>query len=272
MKKSNMFCLAVLLLLSTGFLVAQTTFQMPKWPLNGKEVNFIDGTVDNTGVSLTTPKFVSNGYYDRDNNPLFYVIDNNIWWGNGTYAGQLFTDVDPIDWPDEMFPEVIIVPKDTLYCDDGEFYIFYALRQYVEDISDSRGDNPVINYSLACNEVFPGRGQYEPSEPFYTADSSVNHAASMGIAITDFIPGTNHRRLYLVYYSWTHQESFVKFFDVGPDGITGPYNVVTYTNNYKLFEPCEVEISRDMSKLAFTRPKYFSNALLDNSNDIISVY
>ncbi len=263
-----MFCLAVFLLLSTGYMVAQTT-QMPKWPLNGKEVNFIGGTVDNTGVSLSTPKFVSNGYYDKDYNPLFYVIDNNLWWGSGSYAGALFTDIDEAQNPDMMFPELIIVPKDTVYCDEGNYYMFYAIKQQVED--EGKSDNYVFNYTLAYNEINPGHSSYQPSEPFYTVDSSIDHSASMGIAVTDFISGTNHRRLYLVYYSSTDEESFIKFFDVSPTGISGPYNVVSYSNNYKLFEPCEVEISRDMSKLAFTRPKYLANTLLDNSNDITIV-
>jgi hypothetical protein len=128
MKLINKFLIVAVFICTAEFLTAQTT-QMPKWPLNGKEVDFMSQQVNNTSASLSTPKYVSNGYYDRDDNLLFHIIDNNLWWGSGTYAGPLFEDIDPVSYPDRMFPEIVVVPTDTLFCEDGEFYAFYCAER-----------------------------------------------------------------------------------------------------------------------------------------------
>jgi len=273
MKKINSFLLLAVLICTASSLIAQSSVQMPKWPLNGKEVDFVNNQVNSTDASLSTPKYVSNGYYNRNHDLLFHIIDNNLWWGNGTWAGPLFEDVDPIEWPDDIYPEIIVVPRDTLYCEEGSFYTFYALRQYAQD-TNLRYECPMVYYTLNSNIISPTEhgGTYTAAHQEYLLDSLPCLSAIMGIAATDFLPGTNTRRLYLVTFNEDTYMSQIVFFNVSPNAITGPYTVSSVYGQNNPFEPCEVEISKDNSKLVFTRNKAFGYVGYSNTNDVTIVH
>jgi hypothetical protein len=274
MKLINKFLIVAVFICIAGFLNAQTA-QMPKWPLNGKEIDFINQQVNNTNASLTPPKFVSNGYYDRDNNLLFHIIDNNLWWGGGTYAGPLFEDVDPVDFDDRMYPEIVVVPTDTLFCEDGSFYAFYCVERNEDPLgkllSCSISDVSVMYSVITPNSS--GTGAYSTSNNLLTLGrTSVCKGVMIGIAATDFLPGTNTRRLYVVYFDRETLMSEIKFYTISPTAISGPYSVGSKYDWNNPFEPCEVEISSDRSKLVFTRNKYYQNTLNTNTNDVTIVH
>lgn len=272
MKIINKFLLLAVFICTAGLLMAQSV-QMPKWPFNGKEVDFVGQQVANTSASLATPKYVSNGYYGRDNNLLFHIIDNNLWWGNGTYAGPLFEDVDPVANPDKMFPEIIIVPTDTLFCEEGSFYAFYSVDSYE---ANSKDLCKKVDVSLRYSLITPNStnsGIYSESNSILTLlRGSSCQGALIGIAATDFLPGTNTRRLYAVYYDDATSISKILFYTVSPTGISEPNVVGTAYGHNNPFEPCEVEISSDNSKLVFTRNKMYQWEGSTNTNDVTVVH
>ena len=73
--------------------------------------------------------------------------------------------------------------------------------------------------------------------------------------------------MYYSYYSETHGNNEIKFFNVTPTGITGPHSVGTPVH---LVEASEMEISSDMSKLIYVRPKKFLEQY--NVNDLTIVH
>ncbi len=267
MKINQFNLIGLVFLLAASQLTAQTNTQMPKWPFNGKEVDFTTQQVNNMSSSLATPQFVSNGYYDVNDDLLFHIIDNNMWWGNGNFAGTLFTDTEPIDHPDQMFPEVLVVPKTQAICSDASYYVFYAVRKYSDG---TKSQDPHIGISIMGNEITPPSSNNNIIQE--SLGEGIAYTGSVGIAATDFLGTTDNRRLYYVWYSDDEEESKIEFFDVTPNGISGPNTVCTFTNNSKYFEPSEVEISPDNSMLVFTRPKYLANVNDDNSNDLTIVH
>jgi len=107
-------------------------------------------------------------------------------------------------------------------------------------------------------------------------ESGVNNFALLGTAVTNFLPATETRRFYYVYYSASNDASSIKFFNIQADGIYGPYDVVTISHNNNpnsiRFRPAEVEIASDLSMIAFTNSKSGSHLQNNNSNDVTIVH
>lgn len=81
MKILNIIFAATILVLASGYIMAQD--QLPKWALNGQEIDFANNQANSTSQSVTTPHHASNGYYYYDENTnqnqkLFTIIDNNF--------------------------------------------------------------------------------------------------------------------------------------------------------------------------------------------------
>lgn len=273
MKKIEFYLISLALMFFVVQIKAQTNSQLPKWALNGKEVDFVNETVNNLSSSLTSPKYVSNSYYDWNNELLFHIIDNNLWWGNGTLAGDLFVDADNY-YPDAIFSEMAIVPKNAVVCNEGEYYVIYPLQKMVRD--NDKSDNPIITYSIYYNEVDAKNSNLSSENLLIELESGVNNFALLGTAVTDFLPATETRRFYYVYYSASNDASSVKFFNIQDDGIYGPYDVVTINHNNNpnsiRFRPAEVEVSSDLSMIAFTNSKSGSHIQNNNTNDVTIVH
>ncbi|MDD4148959.1 MAG: hypothetical protein PHE33_02910 [Bacteroidales bacterium] len=107
MKIFNIILWLCLIACISANIQAQTT-QMPKWPMNGQEIDFNAGTTYSIPSSLSTAQYASNGYYGNTNQRLFHVIDDVVKWGDGTTAGNLYVN-DPY-FPYQMFPEIAITP------------------------------------------------------------------------------------------------------------------------------------------------------------------
>ena len=242
--------------------------------MNGKEVDFISNQINTISSSLATPQFTCNGYYDKDNQRLFHIIDNNLWWGSGTLEGNLFVDSDPTV-ADKMFSEMLIAPNDTMYCSTGEYRVFYLCKKLTD--AGSKWNYDSVKYTLSYNTVVPGNSYLSSETELLTLEYGINNGRNVVAAasLSGFIPGTQTRRLYLVYYREINATSYIKFFNINysdANGATidGPYNVATTTS--RTYEPCEVEVSSDFSKIAFTRPKYQWDAGGNNTNDLTIVH
>lgn len=261
MKNFNMILWLCLIVCISAKIQAQTS-QMPKWPMNGQEIDFITGTTYSIPSSLSTAQYASNGYYGNSNQRLFHIIDDVIMWGDGTLAGNLY--INDQFFPYQMFPEMPIVPKYNICCGDGSYYVFYALKR--DDIDTNTGETASV-YTICYNEIDAEHQIIGSSQVIFGSEYGEVNSASLALAVTDFIPNTNTRRLYYSYYSETHGNNEIKFFNVTPTGITGPHSVGTPVH---LVEASEMEISSDMSKLIYVRPKKFLEQY--NVNDLTIVH
>jgi hypothetical protein len=258
----------ILAAFATSF--GQTT-QMPKWAFNGKQIDFTQSTpqVQNTNASLSSPRFVSNAYYGSmdDGYPmLFQAIDNEIYWADGSFGGYLWQDNDAIE--DLMPPEMVIVPKDTMSCGNMSYYILY---DHIQVESTSRFDDPLSSFVVQATEITPG---HQPSIGNTFSDTIIqeyNMDYNAGFAVSDFLPGTNTRRMYVVYRNgFNNGETKILRYDITPSGMSSPTTIATGSSN-DFWEPAEVEISPSMDKLVFVRPKRIANTNGSNDNDITIV-
>lgn len=100
---------------------AQTAEQLPKWALNGVEMDFtsLSGvTTYSVNSYYSTANGAYNSYYDENDIRLFHIIDNKIYDGNGVFIDYLFEDnVSP---QDELTGELIIVPLLVLVANEDE--------------------------------------------------------------------------------------------------------------------------------------------------------
>jgi len=264
MKTLNMFGMGLVLTLASMQIVAQTNTQLPKWPMNGKEVDFINNQVNTISTSLATPQFASNGYYGAENQRLFNIIDNNLWWGDGSFENNLYNP-PYIELPYAFYPEIVVAPKIKSCCNNGSYYVVYAVKQ--TDILVGEGNIEVDGYQIWYNVVDPNNSSLSTAQQLIDFGYYSINSANLGIAVTNFIGDTENRRLYYVFYSDDDGASEIGFFQITPSGITGP-NVIA-TTSFKVFEACEVEVSSDFSMLAFTRSKLFTD---DPTNDITIVH
>jgi len=239
--------------------------QMPKWAFNGKQIDFTQSTpqVQNTNASLSSPRFVSNAYYDNSGARQVYIVDNQVFWENGNLGGTLFPDNDQFE--DQMTPELVITPKESTICGDGEYYACYIQVQYEPD---AKADNPMISYKLNISDIVPGTSVSDFDSE--TILSGISKEANVGMAVSDFIPGTYNRRIYVVYREgFSSGISKILRYDLTPNGLSTPVTLASNTSKY--WEPAEVELSANMDNLYFVRPKKFAHVNGDNSNDITVV-
>lgn len=57
MKKFNMIIVTTILVMASVSIVAQN--QLPRWALNGKEINFVNNQTNSTNQYVSTPRFKS---------------------------------------------------------------------------------------------------------------------------------------------------------------------------------------------------------------------
>jgi hypothetical protein len=172
MKNFNKLLLLVVSLVITTNIIAQT-IQMPKWPLNGKEIDFTTTniTVNNLNSSLTGACGATNGYYDQNHTLLFHIIDTKLYASDGSFAGDLYTDID--NAPDEMGAEIIVVPAEPT--NNCLYYVIYPIQEHNADNTHSWK----VCYNLVC--------WYGPTiveSGVLCRESGITHG---GIAISDFI-------------------------------------------------------------------------------------
>ncbi|MEA1873523.1 MAG: hypothetical protein U9N51_03710, partial [Bacteroidota bacterium] len=265
MKHVKISIITISLLLAVIVQSYGQTTQMPKWAFNGKQIDFTQSTpqVQNMNANLAQPRFVSNAYYDNSGTRQVYIVDNQVFWENGNLGGTLFTDNDQIE--DQMTPELVITPKESTICGDGEYYACYIQVQYEPD---SKAENPMVSYKLKVSDIVPGTSVSDFD--FETILSGINMGANIGMAVSDFVPGTNNRRIYVVYREGLSSGiSKILRYDLTPNGLSAPITLASNTS--KFWEPAEVELSANMDNLYFVRPKKFAHVNGDNSNDITIV-
>jgi hypothetical protein len=245
--------------------------QMPKWAFNGKQIDFTQSTpqVQNTNVSLSSPRFVSNAYYgsmDEGYPMLFQAIDNEIYWADGSFGGYLWEDNDAVE--DLMPPEMVIVPKDTMSCGNMSYYILY---DHIQVESTSKSGDPLSSFVVQATEITPGHQPNIGSTFSDTIIQEYNMDYNAGFAVSDFVPGTNTRRMYVVYRNgFNNGETKILRYDITPSGMSSPTTIATGSSD-DFWEPAEVEISPSMDRLVFVRPKRIANTNGNNDNDITIV-
>lgn len=105
---------------------------LKRWYFNGNEVDFSSGVpqINSLPASRVNPKSGSHGMYGSNGNPLFQIIDGNVYNKFGNLVANLHTG-SPNTGPnyshgryaDEYAYEMEIVPVPGSEC--NKFYIFY---------------------------------------------------------------------------------------------------------------------------------------------------
>lgn len=184
MKKFDKILIFNLLMLFAISTQAQN-YQMPKWPFNGKEIDFTvagNPVVNNMNSYLAGAKGSTGGYYDTNNNLLFNVIDTKLYAPDGTLVGDLYTDSDAT--PDKQCGEMIIAP--VLRQNTCKYWVIYPMQVY-------NSDNTTywkVCYNLVCS--------YGPTILESGVISSTSGTWHGGIAMSDFLPNTDAHRLFIV--------------------------------------------------------------------------
>ncbi len=216
---------------------AQTTEQMRKWAFNGVEVDFTGTTV--TTQTISTPISNANGayasYYDENDDLVVRVVDNNVYDNDNNIVGSLFNDPEGNDL---LADQIVIAPQDQ--SNNCYYDIFYAVSVNNRNHLELR--RAVYN---------PGIKQIVDEEVFISWPSSYTKGT---IALSDFVGTTSERRLYMAVTSnnmtksgdtlqiayfrgpnWRHEDTYIQ-------SSSSPAAVG------------ELELSADMSILAYTRP------------------
>ncbi|MFO7879315.1 MAG: hypothetical protein R6V52_04695 [Bacteroidales bacterium] len=214
---------------------------MRKWAFNGVEVDFTGTTV--TTQTISTPISNANGayasYYDENDDLVVRVVDNNIYDNDNNNVGSLFNDPEGNDL---LADQIVIAPQDQ--SNNCYYDIFYAVSVNNRNHLELR--RAVYN---------PGIKQIVDEEVFISWPSSYTKGT---IALSDFVGTTSERRLYMAVTSnnmtksgdtlqiayfrgpnWRHEDTYIQ-------SSSSPAAVG------------ELELSADMSILAYTRP--FANA------------
>ncbi|MDD4150251.1 MAG: hypothetical protein PHE33_09500 [Bacteroidales bacterium] len=233
MKNFNKLFFIVVIMIITTNIIAQS-IQMPKWPLNGKEIDFTGTniTVNNLNSYLSGACGATNGYYDESDNLFFHIIDTKLYSPDGTMVGDLYIDND--NTPDEMGAEIIVVPVEP--SNNCLYYVIYPIQQHNDDNTHVWK----VCYNLVC--------WYGPtiieSGVLCSEENSMTHG---GIAISDFV---NH-----------NGDTFHILQVVGKGPLThfGQYHYVngemrllvrTILPNAHHFDFCELDMSKDGKVLA----------------------
>ncbi len=221
------------------FHISAQSIQMPKWPLNGKEIDFTtqEITVNDLGYSLPGACGATNGYYDQYNNRLFHIIDTRLYDSEGTYVDDLYTDED--NTPDQMGAEIIVVPAEPT--NNCLYYVIYTIQQNNDD------DTHVwkVCYNLVC---WYGPTIVESGVLFTYDDSLVDGITIGSIAISDFIYDNNevYHKLHVVAKGPLNQPPTNSYY------INGELRLRVYSTISTIYgyECAELEMSKDGKVLA----------------------
>ncbi|PLX07667.1 MAG: hypothetical protein C0596_09535 [Marinilabiliales bacterium] len=206
---------------------------MPKWPLNGLEIDFTQSQiqVNSMNSSLTGAKGSSNGYYDENDDLLFHIIDTKLYAPDGTEVGDLYTDED--NTADEMGSEIIVIPAEPE--DNCLYYVIYTIQQHNDDNSHIWK----VCYNLVC-----WHGPTIVDSGVLCSMSGECHGA---IAVSDFVTdnGDTYHRLEAVGSGILTNHGQFQY-------INGELRLMVQTvlpNTYG-YDFCELEMSKDGKVLA----------------------
>jgi hypothetical protein len=268
MKNFNKLFFLVVSLIITTNIIAQS-IQMPKWPLNGYEIDFTQTPVVSVPMNsyLSGAKGATNGYY-RENathDLLFNIIDNKLFDPDGNWVADLYTDND--NTADEMGPEIIVVPADPT--NNCLYYIIYTIQQNNDDNTHLWK----VCYNLVC--------WYGPSVVESGVLASQSGITLGGIAISDFISdnGNVYHKLHLVGDNSINVPSQNMY-------INGELRlkVLTTITNEWLYDFCELEMSKDghvlaaahinidKSNMNYSTPYNFTIWCIDDNDMPIATY
>lgn len=254
--------------------LASTSFGqtgLKRWYFNGNEVDFSTGVpiVNTLPAARVNPKSGSHGMYGSNGDPLFQIIDGNVYNKFGNLVANLLT-ISPNTGPnynhvratDEYAYEMEIVPVPGSEC--SKFYIFH-LESIVSTTSSSStylALGHVLRYSeydLALNN---GQGGITPT----LADVFLVDFPSEGIpSVTASKPDISGNIKIYVAGNRNFIETAVYRIDVFNGGVSTPQMI--WQSQDLSIPTCEVELNLDGSKLAFANLRFGSSSI--NTSDVM---
>lgn len=244
---------------------------LKQWYFNGSAVDFSSGVpqVSSLPASRTNPKSVSHGMYGSNGNPLFQVIDGNIYNKFGTLVANLHTtspttgpSYNHVRYADEYAYEMEIVPVPGSAC--NKFYIFY-LETIVSTTTPGSTLvflGHVLRYSEYDLSLNNGQGGITPSlSNIYLIDFPSQGIASLAVSKPDAFGNSK----VFVAGSRNFTETAVFRIDINNGGVSIPQMI--WQTQEQSIPTSEVELNFDGSKLAFANLRFGSSSI--NTSDVM---
>lgn len=200
MKKLYVLLMAILLILPAHFFAQITNLTLPPYQLDVST----SSTLLNGNLSTTGQYSATNGVYDENNNPIFYLIGSDVFDLNNQGIGSLkpyYVNGQPCNSSDPycfessndfeiMGREVSIVP---IPGECQKFYIIYSMSS-IGPI-ESKIMYMILDCTIGSSQLIPGK---PTSIPYHENDNinKLGFGAGPGLAVSKVINSNQERYLF----------------------------------------------------------------------------